>query len=97
MNRKMLQHSRSDSRLCLDDLAIQSEARTPILLPARLGRLGAEGLLLAATDHADAARSHSGVDEILLGGVAAVLTQSQVVLIGSALIAIAANEDLASG
>src|SRR5258708_3675311 len=73
----------------------QCEFCTAVLLPAFLGRLDAERLLLAVTDGAnDAVGGHAGVDQGILGGLGTVLTQRKVVLFRAALVAIAADHDL---
>jgi hypothetical protein len=78
----------------IDALVVQRKSRATILLPASLSGLCAEGLFLAVADNPDAAGSHAGVNQILLGRVGAILAESQVVLVGAALVAVAANKNL---
>src|SRR5258708_36243455 len=58
-----------------------------VLLPASLGALHAEGLLLAEADGAEAVGGNAKRDEILLDGARAAVAQTQVVFRGAALVA----------
>src|SRR5580693_1236698 len=78
-------------------LPIDGEAGTAILLPAFFRRFGAEGLFLSITDHAQAIGSDPCLNERLLDGVGAALAERQVVLIGTALVAVAADQHLDVG
>ena len=81
-------------RICLATwLAVERELGAAILLPACLGLFGAELLLLAVADDADAAGGDAGVDQRGLGGVGAILAQGQVVFGGAAVVAVAADDD----
>ena len=72
-------------------LAVDGEAGAAVLLPAVLSGLGAEWLLLAVADDADAAGGDAGVGEGVASGLSASLAKLQVVLVGSALVAVAAD------
>src|SRR5271165_671194 len=69
------------------------EMSATILLPARLRAFCAERLFLAVTKCTDAGSRDPLLDERLLGGVRTVLTQSQVVLNGTALVAVALDQE----
>src|SRR6266567_4192373 len=75
-------------------LAVDSKAGAAVLLPAVLGGFGAEGLLLAVADDAEAAGGDAGIDEGVACGFGARLAELQVVFVGTALVAIAAEDHL---
>ena len=74
-------------------LAVERELGAAVLLPAGLGVVGAELLLLAVADNADAVGGDAGFDQRGLGGVGAILAQREVVLGGAAVVAVAADDD----
>src|SRR5580698_6063355 len=75
-------------------LAVDGEAGAAVLLPALFGGLGAEGLLLAVADDANAVGGNACGYQCVLGGVGTILSESQVVFIRSALVAVAADDHL---
>jgi hypothetical protein len=60
-------------------LLVERELRAAVKLPATLVMLGAELLLLAIADRAEALRAHSGGYQPLFGRIGAIFAQSQVV------------------
>ena len=85
------------TRSLSDRLAVDGELSAAVLLPAGFVLLGAELLLLAVADDADAVGGDAGVDQRGLGGVGAVLAEGEVVLGRAAVVAVAADDDLDGG
>ena len=75
-------------------LAIEGELGAAVLLPAGLVLFGAELLLLAVADDAQAGGSDAGGDQCGAGGVGTVLAERQVVLSRPALVGVSAVVDL---
>src|SRR5215472_7991672 len=78
-------------------LVIHCEAGAAIRLPACFCRVGAEGLLFAIADHPDAGGSHPGTHESLFDGFRPILTEPQIIFIGTTLVAVATDNDLQIG
>src|SRR5664279_1188606 len=70
-----------------------NEVGAAVLLPASFGALAAGRFFLAVADGTDARRRDSLLDQCLLGGIGAILAQRQVVLDGSALVAVALDDE----
>ena len=64
-----------------DVLAIERKARATICLPAAFGVIGAERLLLAVADDANAIGTDAGSDEQLLSRSSAILPEREVVFV----------------
>src|ERR1700684_1961148 len=77
-------------------LLIEGELGTTVLLPARFILFGAELLLLAVADGANPAGVNTGLNQRSLGGVGTILTQRQVVLCRSTIVAITGDHDVCS-
>src|SRR5262249_30488317 len=73
-------------------LRLDQEMRAPVLGPARLVVVGADGPLLAVRDDAEAALRHALADEVVHGGLGPALTEREVVLVGAPLVAVAFDE-----
>src|SRR5689334_23501817 len=76
---------------CNKGLVQQREVIAAVLLPAILVRVSALRLFLAVADGLERVRADTILLQGLFGGVRAALTQSQVVLGGTAVIAVAFN------
>src|SRR4051794_2649390 len=73
-------------------LLFDQEARAAILRPARLGLLGADGTLFTIADHRDAGGLDALRDEVVHRRARTALTQTEVVLVGAALVAVAFDQ-----
>src|SRR5262245_58508268 len=69
------------------------EVRAAVLLPALLGRLGADRDFLAVGDGLEPLGRHSQRDDVVVGGTRAPLAEREVVLDRSALVAVALDPD----
>src|SRR5437660_1665608 len=78
-------------------LFLIDEVGAAVLLPARFRRFGTNRLLLAEADGADAIRSHAGLGQRVLDGLRAVVTESDVVLGGAALVAVSLDREFDVG
>src|ERR1700730_16726287 len=80
-----------------DQLLLVNEMAPAILLPARFVGLSAEGFLLAVADRFDAADWHSGLGQRSFHRNCALVAQSEVVLRGSAFVAVTFNREIHVG
>ncbi len=70
---------------------------TTVLLPASFVGFSAERLLLAVADGLDVAGAHATLSQRALDGARAVVAQSQVVLGGSAFVAVSLDDEVNIG
>ena len=77
----------------MEGLLIHHEVRAAVLVPALFIVGGAEGLLLAEADDLDTARGYAIQHQGIAHGFGAVLAECDVVLLGTAVIAMASEND----
>src|SRR5215470_6143544 len=78
-------------------LRLHHEMRAAILLPARLGVLGALRTLLTVRDDRDPRRPDTTRGEVVLRGLRATLAQCHIVGVGAALVAVPLDQDAVLG
>src|ERR1700734_335471 len=81
-------------RYLIAALLVDRESVSAVQLPALLGRIRAERLLLAVADHAYAIRRNARRHQRRLRRLGTVLAENQVVLVRSALVAVSADHHL---